>query len=81
MAEHTGNSRKNGNSRKKKKYVEPRCPLRPADKCSLCYPGATGPSDCGLVYLTMTDEELRELYDDQRARARDAGSTTHPATG
>ena len=38
----------------------PMCPLRPGEPCSLCYPGATGPKDCGLVYLAMDDPELRE---------------------
>jgi hypothetical protein len=39
---------------------EPKCPLRPADACSLCVPGASGPQDCGLVYLVMSDQDLRE---------------------
>lgn len=39
---------------------EPKCPIRPADACSLCLPGASGPQDCGLVYLVMSDPELRE---------------------
>ncbi|HEX7537310.1 MAG TPA: DUF6767 domain-containing protein [Dermatophilaceae bacterium] len=39
---------------------EPRCPVRPGDACSLCVPGATGPQDCGLVYLVMSDPDLRE---------------------
>ncbi len=38
----------------------PMCPLRPGEPCSLCFPGATGPKDCGLVYLAMDDPELRE---------------------
>lgn len=38
----------------------PRCPVRPGDACTLCQPGATGPADCGLVYLVMSDPELRE---------------------
>jgi hypothetical protein len=38
---------------------EARCPVRPGDPCSLCQPGATGPQDCGLVYLVMSDDELR----------------------
>jgi hypothetical protein len=37
-----------------------RCPIRPGDACSLCQPGATGPQDCGLVYLVMADPDLRE---------------------
>ena len=39
---------------------EPKCPVRPGDDCSLCLPGASGPQDCGLVYLVMSDPELRE---------------------
>ena len=53
------------------RYVEARCPLRPQDKCSLCYPGASGPQDCGLVYLVMDDDESREVYNDYRAAARE----------
>ena len=39
---------------------EAKCPIRPGDACSLCQPGATGPKDCGLVYLVMSDVDLRE---------------------
>jgi len=35
------------------------CPLRPGEHCRLCQGGATGPRDCPLVYLVMTDDELR----------------------
>jgi hypothetical protein len=38
----------------------PMCPIRPDDACSLCEPGVSGPQDCGLVYLVMTDPALRE---------------------
>lgn len=38
----------------------PMCPLRPGEPCTLCFPGATSPKDCGLVYLAMDDPELRE---------------------
>ena len=34
------------------------CPIRPGDACSLCFPGATGPQDCGLVYLVQDDPEM-----------------------
>ena len=54
------------------RYVEARCPLRPADTCSLCHPGADGPHNCGLVYLMMNDDELREVYAEGRRRAREA---------
>ncbi|HBX80588.1 MAG TPA: hypothetical protein DEH05_05605 [Propionibacteriaceae bacterium] len=53
-----------------RRVIEARCPLRPADKCSLCFPGASGPQDCGLVYLAMDDPELRE---DWLARRGDVG--------
>ena len=52
--------------------VEARCPLRPQDKCSLCFPGADGPQNCGLVYLMMTDEDLREDYAERRQAERHA---------
>ncbi|WP_460526945.1 DUF6767 domain-containing protein [Flindersiella endophytica] len=46
-----------------RKAPEPKCPIRPGDACTLCQPGATGPQDCGLVYLVMSDPELRaELH-------------------
>lgn len=47
-----------------------KCPLRPGDPCSLCWVGATGPADCGLVYLARNDPELweqrNELLNKQR---------------
>ena len=49
------------------------CPIRPGDACSLCQPGATGPQDCGLVYLVMADPDLREeLNRVRRLRQEDA---------
>ena len=52
---------------------EPMCPIRVGEHCTLCVPGATGPHDCGLVYLVMDDDELREaLAENRRAhRARE----------
>lgn len=38
----------------------PQCPIRPGDACTLCFPGADGPQNCGLVWLVMDDEEQRE---------------------
>ncbi len=38
----------------------PMCPIRPGDACSLCEPGVSGPQDCGLVYLVMSDPALRQ---------------------
>ncbi|MBP6995537.1 MAG: hypothetical protein KBB39_05275 [Phycicoccus sp.] len=48
---------------------DPKCPIRVGEPCTLCFPGATGPQDCGLVYLVMDDDELREqLAENRRAR-------------
>ncbi len=49
----------------------PKCPIRDGEPCSLCFPGATGPQDCGLVYLVQSDDELLELKAEMRA-ARDS---------
>ncbi|HEX8092181.1 DUF6767 domain-containing protein [Jatrophihabitans sp.] len=41
----------------------PQCPLRPGQACTPCLPGATGPQDCGAVYLVFSDPDLRaELH-------------------
>ncbi|MFC0509030.1 DUF6767 domain-containing protein [Micromonospora costi] len=52
-----------------------RCPLRPGEPCTLCQLDVTGPQDCPLVYLVMTDEQLRTgVHRDRlasRARRRD----------
>ena len=47
----------------------PRCPIRTGDACSLCVPGVSGPADCGLVYLVMSDPELRELWRQKTAQS------------
>jgi hypothetical protein len=47
----------------------PRCPIRPGDPCTLCVPGATGPQDCGLVYLVMSDPGLRDRLRELRLGA------------
>lgn len=51
-----------------------RCPLRPAEPCTLCQLSATGPQDCPLVYLVMTDDELRAGLHDFLQRGRTAAS-------
>lgn len=48
----------------------PRCPIRPQDACSLCVPGATGPHDCGLVYLVQDDPEMAAELAGRRAAVR-----------
>jgi hypothetical protein len=57
--------------RKHGSAVEPRCPIRLGEACSLCSPGATGPQDCGLVYLVMEDPDLREELTRMRAELRE----------
>ena len=50
-----------------------RCPIRLGEACSLCVPGATGPQDCGLVYLVMQDDDLRAELARGRSNAEIAG--------
>lgn len=54
-------------SRRTKIRPNPKCPIRPGEDCLLCFPGAAGPENCGLVYLVMTDPELREQLAELRA--------------
>jgi hypothetical protein len=49
----------------------PQCPIRADTPCSLCVPGATGPQDCGLVYLVMSDPELQTRRTEARRAARE----------
>ena len=51
-------------------HVDARCPVRVGEACTLCFPGATGPQDCGLVYLVMEDDELRAALADNRREHR-----------
>lgn len=48
----------------------PRCPIRLGEPCTLCFPGARGPQDCGLVYLVQSDPELREELAARRRERR-----------
>ena len=50
---------------------QPTCPIRVGEPCTLCYPGADGPHNCGLVYLVMSDPELRVEWGERR-RAQQA---------
>jgi hypothetical protein len=59
---------------------EAQCPIRPGDSCSLCQPGATGPEDCGLVYLVMSDPELREELNRVRRAVQDDARRTAGAS-
>ena len=51
---------------------QPKCPIRVGEPCTLCFPGADGPQNCGLVYLVQSDPELREEIVAKRAEARTA---------
>jgi hypothetical protein len=57
-----------------KRRPQPKCPIRPGDACSLCVPGATGPEDCPLVYLVMSDPTLRADLQTHRTASRRARS-------
>jgi hypothetical protein len=35
-------------------------------------PGVSGPADCGLVYLVMSDSELREQWRQKMQKSREA---------
>lgn len=48
------------------RYVEPECPLRPGQPCTLCQAFATGPQDCQTVRLVMDDPQLRQMMTDKR---------------
>ncbi|MDA8437877.1 MAG: hypothetical protein M0Z51_03310 [Propionibacterium sp.] len=39
---------------------QPKCPIRAGERCSQCVPGATGPDDCGLVWLVKSDPEMAD---------------------
>ncbi len=60
-----------GDSRRRQAHrPEAQCPIRLGEPCTLCVPGATGPHDCGLVALVMSDPDLREqLGELRRSRA------------
>jgi hypothetical protein len=45
------------------------CPIRLGEPCRLCFPGAHGPESCGLVWLVMTDPELRAKLEAMRCGA------------
>ena len=66
----------------------PMCPIRVGEPCTLCVPGATGPQDCGLVYLVQSDPELREqlavrrsAHAAARGLERLTGDVSAPAAG
>ncbi len=56
-----------------------RCPLRPEEPCTLCQLDVTGPQDCPLVYLVMTDDELRAGTHRSRLDFANRGPAVGPA--
>ena len=59
---------------------EAQCPLRPGDLCNLCQLDVTGPQDCGLVYLVMSDPELRTEWGERRHRPHAASPSRASST-
>jgi len=57
-----------------RRMPEAKCPLRPGEPCTLCQINVTGPQDCGLVYLVMDDDDLREELRGYRAAAKRAAN-------
>jgi len=47
---------------------QPTCPIRVGEPCTLCYPGADGPHNCGLVYLVKNDPDLADEWARHRRR-------------
>lgn len=53
-------------TRTRRSRPEAKCPLRPDEICNLCQLNVTGPHDCGLVYLVMSDPDLRAEWGERR---------------
>ena len=62
--------------------TEAQCPIRIGDPCSMCHPGASDPQTCGLVYLVMSDPDLRDelLLRWSRSEEEQAALQERPAT-
>ena len=56
----------------------PQCTIRLGEPCTLCFPGATGPQDCGLVYLVESDDEMREQLAERRRAVLTARKVMRP---
>ena len=56
----------------------PQCPIRLGEPCTLCFPGATGPQDWGLVYLVESDDEMREQLAERRRAVLTARKVMRP---
>jgi len=53
-----------------------KCPVRVGEPCTLCWPGATSPVDCGLVYLMRTDPDLMALRAEKLREQKAAAAAT-----
>ena len=54
---------------------QPKCPIRLGEPCSLCFPGADGPNNCGLIYLVQSDPDLVEQLAAKRAERRTSAAS------
>ena len=52
----------------KRTRPEAKCPLGPEEICNLCQLNVTGPQDCGLVYLVMSDPDQRLEWGERRRK-------------
>ncbi|MFS8479276.1 MAG: DUF6767 domain-containing protein [Micromonosporaceae bacterium] len=52
-----------------------KCPIRPGEPCTLCQLDVTGPQDCPLVYLVMSDDDLRAGLHRNRLRRAASDAT------
>ncbi|MCC2592929.1 hypothetical protein LKO27_05810 [Tessaracoccus sp. OS52] len=60
--------------------AQAKCPIRLGEPCTLCFPGADGPQNCGLVYLVQSDEDLREARTAYRKVQRERASAPSAAS-
>ncbi|MFC6421459.1 DUF6767 domain-containing protein [Ornithinimicrobium tianjinense] len=58
----------------------PQCPIRIGEPCTLCVPGASGPQDCGLVYLVQDDPEMAAELARRRSAHADRRAALRPST-
>lgn len=63
-----GRSRRAENRGMTRSRPDPDCPIRLGEPCTLCQLDVSGPQDCPLVYLVMTDDELRADLHERRVR-------------
>lgn len=52
--------RREGDTRRRHRIPQAKCPIRYGEPCTACQPGTSGPEDCQLVQLVRSDPELME---------------------